>query len=397
MLKKKIHIKFFNTNRSVIALVTILLLGASFAGNSQVLKSIYTLPCGPNNYTIIPVAGNSNKPPYTLLAADSTTVIAGPQTSNVFPNITGIAGDIFYVTLLKIIGNTPIGKKITLNAGTSVINGSILCPCTLGIPPVCVAMPGADSITGAFYDWTSPGGIHFYQSGFVAQQQPPENGLWTVSAAFSASGCNYILTNSFTLSGCGSPVVPIKYNYVRAGSSYCKVKAEWSTAQEENSDRFEIEMSVNGITEWYKVATVAAAGHSSTDHAYSAEFPAGNASILFIRLKQIDLDGHFTYSIVVKVNTGCNSESDLLSVIPGVVQQNSNILIKLESSEGRGKGYIVFSDVAGRQFEKIAVTINKSFNQYNFSTDHFTRGVNFVKLVSAAGNWQSNTVKFIVQ
>jgi hypothetical protein len=383
-------------NRSILKLVTIFFLGSSFQAKGTGLKSIYTLPCGVNNYTIIPVVDYFAKPPYTLFAADGTTIIAGPQTSNVFPNITGTAGNNFVVGVINVFTSAQIFTTITLNAGTTVINSRVDCVCTLGIPAICSATPGADSITGASYDWTSPGGLHFYQSGLVVPTQPPENGLWTISATFSASGCNYTLNNTFVLINCLSSL-PIQYNYVRAIISNCKIRAEWSTAQENNTDRFEVETSGNGITDWQKIAAVAAAGTSNTDLKYSSAFPVGAASVLFIRLKQIDKDGHFNYSVVLKVNTVCDSKIDLLTITPNIIEQNSTLYVKLESSADKGRSYILLSDATGRQYLNKAISVNRSINQYVVPVVNFSKGTYFVKVINAAGNWQSNTVKLIIQ
>ena len=383
-------------NRSLIILSTIFLLGSASRVRAAGLESYYTLPCGANNYTIIPIIDIFSIPPYTLFAADGATIIAGPQTSNVFSNINGMAGNNFVVGVIDRHTNAQVLTTITLNAGTSVINGHVYCFCTISPLDVCSALPGADSITGASYIWTSPGGIHYYQSHPYVDHQPPENGIWTISAGFSSSGCNYTLTNSILLSNCQS-TAPVKYNYVRTSYNNCKLKAEWSTAQENNSDRFEIETSENSNTDWHKVVTVAAAGNSSTDLRYSADVPPGDASILYIRLKQIDFDGHFTYSTVLKVNINCKNKGDLLSVTPNIVQQNGTITLKLESSADRGKSYIIFYTASGTHNSDKVVTINKSVNQYNFPLVDFTRGIYLVRFVNAEGNWQSNSVKFIIQ
>jgi hypothetical protein len=74
------------------------------------------------------------------------------------------------------------------------------------------------------------------------------------------------------------------------------VKIGWSTAQELNTDRFEVERSANG-TDFKSIAVVNAAGNSSKLLNYSVtdENPLrGN----YYRLKQVDLDGTTTYSSV---------------------------------------------------------------------------------------------------
>ncbi|MBL7749435.1 MAG: hypothetical protein JNM19_18485, partial [Chitinophagaceae bacterium] len=271
-------------------LLSIITLCTSYLVNAAGLKSIYTLPCGVNSYTIIPVAAVGATAPYTLYAADGVTVIAGPQASNVFSNITGTVGDNLVVGVISVFNGSTLYTTITLNGGTSVLNGAVNCACTLGIPEVCYALLGSDQIAGATYTWTSPSGIVFNQSGLTVPQQPPENGVWTVNASVVVGTCTHVLNNSFVLANCNS-AFPVLFNYVRSVSTNCKIMAEWSTAQENNSDRFEIETSEDGNTGWRKVVTIAAAGNSNTNIQYSAEVPVGEASVVFIRLRQVDKDG----------------------------------------------------------------------------------------------------------
>ncbi|PJJ58955.1 right-handed parallel beta-helix repeat-containing protein [Hymenobacter chitinivorans] len=81
------------------------------------------------------------------------------------------------------------------------------------------------------------------------------------------------------------------------------VRLDWATASEMNSKVFDVERSANG-TSFERIGTVAAAGTSSTTRRYmlpDAELPA-SATQLYYRLKQVDLDGTFSYSPVRTVN-----------------------------------------------------------------------------------------------
>jgi hypothetical protein len=76
------------------------------------------------------------------------------------------------------------------------------------------------------------------------------------------------------------------------------VHLTWTTATEKNSEAFEVERSADG-QQFGRIGTVAAAGSSSTPHAYGltdAKLPA--AATLYYRLHQLDLNGSFHYSPV---------------------------------------------------------------------------------------------------
>lgn len=361
------------------------------------LLRAYTLPCAPGTYNIIPIRDGSHTGPYSLYAADGITVIAPPQAGNVFAAIPGNAGDNFVIGVVNVFTHVTDFTTITLNGGTSVISASITCACTLGIPEVCTAIPGSDSITGAFYTWTSPGGIITHKSGFVSGTQPPENGTWTVSATLTSGGCLYTLTNSVVLANCGLPSVPIRYNYVRAAGSNCAVKVEWSTAQEQNTDRFEVEISNDGHSGWRKATTLPAAGNSNADLVYSTSIAAGDAAELFVRVKQLDLDGRSEFSTILKVNTGCKLARNNLSILPNTTSSGSTVTIKLESSSARGNAQLIITDAAGRQLLKKEMITASSVTRIDIPLLNFSKGIYFVQVTDAAGNWQSNMARLVVQ
>jgi hypothetical protein len=72
----------------------------------------------------------------------------------------------------------------------------------------------------------------------------------------------------------------------------------WRTASEQNSNRFEIEQSMNGIA-FAKIAAVAAAGNSTGEINYSyTDHNIGHygTTLLYYRLRQVDNDGRAFYS-----------------------------------------------------------------------------------------------------
>jgi hypothetical protein len=72
----------------------------------------------------------------------------------------------------------------------------------------------------------------------------------------------------------------------------------WATASEANSDRFEVERSVDG-QEFAKIGQLAAAGTTSAAHSYQFTDIATPAGTSYYRLRQVDLDGTASYSPVV--------------------------------------------------------------------------------------------------
>ncbi len=81
-----------------------------------------------------------------------------------------------------------------------------------------------------------------------------------------------------------------------------KVDLNWTTAQELNNDRFEIERSTDGLL-YERIGTVFSKQNNSqtaVDYFYQDLF--ARKGINFYRLKQIDIDGNFSYSNIIAVN-----------------------------------------------------------------------------------------------
>jgi len=85
------------------------------------------------------------------------------------------------------------------------------------------------------------------------------------------------------------------------------VELNWATASEKNSDYFVVERSTGGDARFLAVGQVAAAGNASGPRAYKlrdAEAATQAVPTLYYRLRQVDLDGHVSFSPVVSVAVG---------------------------------------------------------------------------------------------
>lgn len=115
-----------------------------------------------------------------------------------------------------------------------------------------------------------------------------------------------------------SAPLPVQLTSFTATAQASAVALLWHTASEVNSDRFEIERSTDG-TVFGKLAAVAAQGTATAAHAYAyrdAALPAG-ATTLYYRLRQVDLDGTYTFSPVRSVRVVDSRASiSLLALFP---------------------------------------------------------------------------------
>ena len=81
------------------------------------------------------------------------------------------------------------------------------------------------------------------------------------------------------------------------------VLVEWKTASEQNSDHFEVEVSKGNeefrLNHFIKIGQVASNGNSTTEQRYSfTDVEDHKSGVRYYRLKTVDKDGRFSYSVV---------------------------------------------------------------------------------------------------
>ena len=105
------------------------------------------------------------------------------------------------------------------------------------------------------------------------------------------------------LASCGAAVLlPVKFVDFTAKSKNCAVNFQWTVAQENNVQAYELQiMSENGtfISRKFVSAT-----NSSLNHTYSTNLSDG-AKVITCRVKQIDFSGQISYSKIIRIETTC--------------------------------------------------------------------------------------------
>ncbi|HKH62091.1 MAG TPA: T9SS type A sorting domain-containing protein, partial [Flavitalea sp.] len=111
-----------------------------------------------------------------------------------------------------------------------------------------------------------------------------------------------------------------------------KVELNWATNFEQNSDRFEIERSFDGVS-WQKVGVLKAQGVSTAKRSYSFTDEAGrNTAIkkdLYYRLKQVDLDNISAYSRLLIVRVYNTHSIKMISVTPNPSKNDIAVNVQL--------------------------------------------------------------------
>lgn len=105
-----------------------------------------------------------------------------------------------------------------------------------------------------------------------------------------------------------------------------QVKIQWSTAFEQNNDRFEIERSTDAKN-WKTVATVKGSGTTSIKHTYSAVDQLPVKGLNYYRIKQYDLDGKSTTSEFRSLKMFMENVQSAVSVFPNPAKSTINFML----------------------------------------------------------------------
>lgn len=132
----------------------------------------------------------------------------------------------------------------------------------------------------------------------------------TSPSAFADPNCSqYVQDFTLIVTACGpQPVDLTAFNgkYVNG-----QVLLDWQTAQEVNSDKFEVYRSNDGQNFSF-AGSVKSAGYSgiTQNYSFTDEHP-GSSQYVYYKLKQVDLDGKFIYTNIVKVAIGAKASLEV--------------------------------------------------------------------------------------
>jgi hypothetical protein len=245
--------------------------------------------------------------PYSWNGLTFTT--GGSQTAT----LVNAAGCDSLATLNLTINITPITP--TISSPTT----NVAIPAT-GVAYSCSTVAGATT-----YTWTYTGtGVT------IATGQGTEN----ITADFAASATNgdmqVVASNGtcVSLPASASIVLPVTLSNFTATKVNKTAVLQWATASEINSKNFEVQRSIDGRN-YVSIGSVVAKGFASDYNYVDIKLPIPTTEILTIyyRLKQVDKDGRFEYSVVRMVNFKPETNGFIVNVYPNPVSNILNVRI----------------------------------------------------------------------
>jgi hypothetical protein len=185
----------------------------------------------------------------------------------------------------------------------------------------------------------------------------------------------------FTTTG---TVVPLTWQFVKAQLVTNTTLVSWATSQEINTSKFEIEHSADG-TSFVKIGEVVAAGNSNTISNYNFTHLKPIAGFNYYRIKQIDIDGSFKYSVIVKVLNRNDIKQTIIAPNPvvdvlNIVEPTTTFINTVEVYDSKGALMIRKAVNANEQVYSLPVSALAKGNyvlKVNYKTE--TKTFSFVK------------------
>jgi len=177
--------------------------------------------------------------------------------------------------------------------------------------------------------------------------------------------------------------LPIELLYFSADLDGEGVRCKWSTASETNNDHFEVERST-GQELFEKIgADIPGCGQGicTETHTYSLYDPQPCKEIRYYRLRQVDIDGHFTFSDVVAVR--CDQPHDKFSVFPNPAKDNISLSF---FKSAHGKTIVRFTDLTGRLVKEEIIDHKKGYNTNVISIADLSSGIYYVGMKDPEDN-----------
>ncbi len=206
---------------------------------------------------------------------------------------------------------------------------------------------------GLTWKWTGPNGF----TSNVKNASTSIVGGYTLELTETRNGCkDYAVTNIVA-----AALLPLKYLSFDAVVNNKTVGLKWATAQEINHSHFELERSFDNIS-YTAIGIVldgTVSGAGKKDYAYQDNAPElQQATMVYYRLKQFDIDGKISYSKVIAVRL--QPATDItMQVSPNPFVED--LYVRFTATE-KGTAVIRVVNASGQIVISHQTLINKGYN-----------------------------------
>ncbi len=188
----------------------------------------------------------------------------------------------------------------------------------------------------------------------------------------------------------GGSSLPVVLSSFTANLKNSNAGLAWTTVSEKNFNLFEVERSFDGA-DYKTISVVFAAGNtnSKTNYSYNDNVKEIAKSIIYYRLKMVDIDGSFKYSDVRIIRLGEQTEAAKIITYPNPVVNEVRVTIPA-SWQNKEVKYEIFNTSGQLIISKMNVNASQT---EMISLSNVSRGMYFVKLTMGTETAQQKIIK----
>jgi hypothetical protein len=213
---------------------------------------------------------------------------------------------------------------------------------------------------------------------YTATQNPIVDGATYTGAwqiCFNVGGFSGFYIHAANENADPLPVTLINFTATAINNQY--IELNWATASEINNSGFQIERSYDGVT---FAAIGWAAGHGTsevTNNYQYGDMTVQPGVVYYYRLKQVDLDGNYTYTNIVSASLTGDKGFIVDNLFPNPA--SSNVSIGVISSVN-ASATIRMTDVLGRTVLESPWSLNVGYNVNDYDISSLAAGTYTVTL-----------------
>jgi len=180
------------------------------------------------------------------------------------------------------------------------------------------------------------------------------------------------------------PVSFVNFTATRVNNS---TLLQWATATETNNSRYYVERSNDG-NKWGEVGNISGNGNTTQLHSYTYTDAQPLNGANYYRIKQVDADGKFSYSVI---RTVVFNAAIATRIYPNPVV--NTIVLEINSAT-ETTGDIAVYGINGIRVKALSQHLTKGLNRVTISSlGRLANGVYVIKLTTPAGEFTSKFVK----
>jgi hypothetical protein len=177
---------------------------------------------------------------------------------------------------------------------------------------------------------------------------------------------------------CSTLLLPVEYLFFKGEQKGGVVRLDWATSLEVNNNFFEIQRSADGQM-WEALDQVKGSGTNNlgSSYAYTDVNPRPGAN--YYRLRQVDLDGAFSFSDQVRVELSSNSSFEM-SAFPNPA--TDLVTVRMAGVDFKGDWSVAVLDLAGRTLYEKTGENGSAFAETRLDVSTLIPGLYLVRATS---------------